>query len=273
MSWIWIGALIVFAGGLIALWPPARRAPRPVAARYAARVAQELGRAYAVDVLLVLVVFAVVVLVVAAPLRRGRTAAVEASEAAERDALEAAKEAKYARDPRRRARLPHRQALRGGLAGAGPRAAGRGDRDPAPARRARQTGQPPARAGVSAHMKRFLALFALLSLALALPAAAPAKKKRHKHPHHRTTVLKGSFEAVGADGAYTDKKFGKAQLVDNRKRDKLSVHCAGSRRARYTFALYSVAKGQPRCEEGASGGTQETAFAPKTKTTNKSAAT
>ena len=73
-------------------------------------------------------------------------------------------------------------------------------------------------------MKRFLALLALLSLALALPAAAPAKKKRHKHPHHRTTVLKGSFEAVGADGAYTDKKFGKAQLVDNRKRDKLSVH-------------------------------------------------
>ena len=118
-------------------------------------------------------------------------------------------------------------------------------------------------------MKRFLALFALLSLALALPAAAPAKKKRHKHPHHRTTVLKGSFEAIGADGAYTDKKFGKAQLVDNRKRDKLSVHVRRlAPRWPYTFALYSVAKGQPRCEEDASGGTQETAFPPKTKTTN-----
>ena len=46
--------------------------------------------------LLVLVVFAVVVLVVAAPLRRGRTAAVESAEVAEREALEAAKEAKYA---------------------------------------------------------------------------------------------------------------------------------------------------------------------------------
>jgi cytochrome c-type biogenesis protein CcmF len=45
VSWIWIGALIVFSGGLIALWPAPRRAPRPVAARYAARVAQELGRA------------------------------------------------------------------------------------------------------------------------------------------------------------------------------------------------------------------------------------
>ena len=119
-------------------------------------------------------------------------------------------------------------------------------------------------------MKRFLALFALLSLTLALPAVAPAKKK-HKHAsHHRTTVLKGSFRAVGADGAYTDKKFGKAQLVDNRKRDKLSVHLRRlAPRTTYTFALYSVAKGQPRCEEGASGGTQETAFAPKAKQTNK----
>jgi len=119
-------------------------------------------------------------------------------------------------------------------------------------------------------MKRFLALFALLSLALALPAVAPAKKK-HKHSsHHRTTVLKGSFRAVGADGAYTDRKFGKAQLVDNRKRDKLSVHLRRlAPRTTYTFALYSVAKGTPRCEEGASGGTQETAFPPKAKKTNK----
>lgn len=119
-------------------------------------------------------------------------------------------------------------------------------------------------------MKRLLALVALLSLALALPAVAPAKKK-HKHAsHHRTTVLKGSFRAVGADGTYTDRKFGKAQLVDNRKRDKLSVHLRRlAPRTSYTFALYSVAKGRPRCEEGASGGTQETAFPPQTKTTNK----
>jgi cytochrome c-type biogenesis protein CcmF len=43
VTWIWLGALIVFAGGLIALWPA------PVAVRrragYAARVARELGRA------------------------------------------------------------------------------------------------------------------------------------------------------------------------------------------------------------------------------------
>ena len=53
-----------------------------------------------------LVVLAVVVVVVAAPLRRGRTEAVEASESARRDALEAAKEAKYAEI--RDAELDHR---------------------------------------------------------------------------------------------------------------------------------------------------------------------
>lgn len=114
-------------------------------------------------------------------------------------------------------------------------------------------------------MKKLLALCALLSLALALPAVAPAKKKG-KQSHHRTTVLKGPFAPVGAAG---DMKFGKAHLVDNRKRDKLSVHLGRlAPRTTYTFALYSVAKGQPRCEQGASSGTQETAFPPKSKQTN-----
>ena len=118
-------------------------------------------------------------------------------------------------------------------------------------------------------MKKLLALCALLALAFALPAGAPARKQG-KQSHPRTTVLKGSFRAVGADGASSDTKFGKAQLVDNRKRDKLRVHLRRlAPRATYTFALYSVAKGQPRCQEGASGGTQETAFAPKSKRTNR----
>ena len=42
VSWIWIGALIVFAGGLIALWPAGAAARRPATAAGLARVAREL---------------------------------------------------------------------------------------------------------------------------------------------------------------------------------------------------------------------------------------
>jgi cytochrome c-type biogenesis protein CcmF len=45
VAWIWIGGLIVFAGGLIALWPAPDAASRRVRAGYAARVAQDLDRA------------------------------------------------------------------------------------------------------------------------------------------------------------------------------------------------------------------------------------
>jgi cytochrome c-type biogenesis protein CcmF len=45
VTWIWIGAIVVFLGGLIALWPGPDAARRRMSARYAARVADELGRA------------------------------------------------------------------------------------------------------------------------------------------------------------------------------------------------------------------------------------
>jgi cytochrome c-type biogenesis protein CcmF len=45
VTWIWLGALIVFAGGLIAIWPMPEGATRRVTAAGAARVARELGRA------------------------------------------------------------------------------------------------------------------------------------------------------------------------------------------------------------------------------------
>jgi cytochrome c-type biogenesis protein CcmF len=45
VAWIWVGGLIVFAGGLIAMWPAGDTAARRVRAGYAARVARELGRA------------------------------------------------------------------------------------------------------------------------------------------------------------------------------------------------------------------------------------
>jgi len=45
VTWIWIGAIVVFLGGLIALWPGPDAARRRVSARYAARIAEDLGRA------------------------------------------------------------------------------------------------------------------------------------------------------------------------------------------------------------------------------------
>ena len=45
VAWIWIGGLIVLAGGLICLWPAPDGALRRARAGYAARVARELGRA------------------------------------------------------------------------------------------------------------------------------------------------------------------------------------------------------------------------------------
>jgi cytochrome c-type biogenesis protein CcmF len=44
VTWIWLGALVVFAGGLISLWPVPEGARRRVRAGYAARVAREVGR-------------------------------------------------------------------------------------------------------------------------------------------------------------------------------------------------------------------------------------
>jgi cytochrome c-type biogenesis protein CcmF len=43
VTWIWLGALLVLTGGLVAIWPGPR--PRMVRAQQAARVASELGRA------------------------------------------------------------------------------------------------------------------------------------------------------------------------------------------------------------------------------------
>lgn len=45
VTWIWLGALIVFSGGILALWPAPDAARRKATARAAARVAQDLGRA------------------------------------------------------------------------------------------------------------------------------------------------------------------------------------------------------------------------------------
>jgi hypothetical protein len=96
-------------------------------------------------------------------------------------------------------------------------------------------------------MLKLAALGASTALALALvPAAAQA--------HSRTTILRGSFELVGADGSYTSDHFGKAQLVDGKRNDSLSVHVRKlGARATYVFRLQSSASSA--CAAGAPGGT------------------
>jgi hypothetical protein len=120
-------------------------------------------------------------------------------------------------------------------------------------------------------MKRVMALFALLALALAAPAGALAKKPDHKSGHKGSPakVYKGSFRAVGADGVYSDRKFGKAQLVDGKKKDKLSVHARKlAPKTTYAYGLYRTAKGDPVCEPDADSGELVSDFVYKPKTTN-----
>ncbi len=45
VTWVWLGAMIVFTGGLITLWPAPARVRRRVTSTFAARPARELGRA------------------------------------------------------------------------------------------------------------------------------------------------------------------------------------------------------------------------------------
>jgi hypothetical protein len=121
-------------------------------------------------------------------------------------------------------------------------------------------------------MKRVLALFALLALALAAPAGALAKKPDHKKGHKGSPakVYKGSFRAVGADGAYSDRKFGKAQLVDGKKNDKLSVHVRKlAPKTTYAYGLYRTAKGDAVCNEDANTGELVTDFTYKPTRTNR----
>jgi hypothetical protein len=94
-------------------------------------------------------------------------------------------------------------------------------------------------------------LIAPLALAVVLvPGTAQA--------HSKTQTYRGTFQYVGADGEYVTGSFGKAQLVDGRRNDKLSVHVRRlARRATYLYRLESSAKA---CEAGAPGGTPVSRF-------------
>jgi len=107
-------------------------------------------------------------------------------------------------------------------------------------------------------MKRLLPL-------LIVPAVALAPGTALAHGKHKTKVYKGTFTLVGADGDYVTGNFGKVQLVDNKRNDKLSVHVR--RVAAKTTYTYQLVEGV--CKEGAAGGTEVGGFKYKPLKTNR----
>src|SRR5215207_4972067 len=74
-------------------------------------------------------------------------------------------------------------------------------------------------------MKKLPALVAVAALAF-VPAGALAgkSKPKAKKPSPRAKVYKAILQPVGADAAYTTTRFGRAQLVDGKKNNKVTVH-------------------------------------------------
>src|SRR3954471_9605576 len=105
-------------------------------------------------------------------------------------------------------------------------------------------------------MKRLIALAIVPVMAL-LPSPA--------FGHSRAKVYKGTFTLVGADGDYVTGNFGKVQLVDTKRNDKLSVHVR--RVAARTTYTYKRVEGV--CREGAAGGTEAAGFTYKPLRTNR----
>ena len=95
-------------------------------------------------------------------------------------------------------------------------------------------------------MKKLIALLVAGSV-LAAPGAALAKHSP------KSKVYKGSFEYVGADGDYVTGKFGKVQLVDGKRNDKLSVHVR--RLASKQTYVYRLQSAPSACAADAPGGT------------------
>lgn len=105
-------------------------------------------------------------------------------------------------------------------------------------------------------MKKLLPLLIVPAVAL-IPGTALGNS--------RAKVYKGTFTLVGADGDYVTGNFGKVQLVDNKRNDKLSVHVR--RVAAKTTYTYKLQVGT--CKEGAPGGTDVPGWKYKTLKTNR----
>jgi hypothetical protein len=100
-----------------------------------------------------------------------------------------------------------------------------------------------------------LAFLAAASLAV-VPAAAlagsplPESKPDAKSHANRAKTYKAKLKAVGADAAYFKKKVGRAQLVDGKKNNKVSIHVRGlTPGATYLWHVHQAKKAGDPCAE------------------------
>jgi hypothetical protein len=109
-------------------------------------------------------------------------------------------------------------------------------------------------------MNRYAAGAAVLAAAVAGPSVAAAHKG-HRHSSHRAVTMKASIAPVTVDAAYAG-IAGKAQLVDNKRRDKVSIHMRGLKPGTtYPWHVHVRADGVTNpCAEGAAQGPIVTAF-------------
>ena len=122
-------------------------------------------------------------------------------------------------------------------------------------------------------MKRTLPLLLSSALVLGAPVAAVAHKGKRGHKHKSTPakVYKASLGPVGTDAAYAG-IHGKAQLVDGKKNNKISIHVRNLKPGTtYPWHIHEFAAGVTNpCAPGAAQGPIVTAFTYKKLTANTS---
>jgi hypothetical protein len=101
-------------------------------------------------------------------------------------------------------------------------------------------------------LSKLMALVAAGALAF-VPAGALAKPKPKK-PSPRAHTYKAVLKAVGADAAYTTKRFGRAQLVDGKKNNKVTIHVRGlTPGGKYLWHVHQAKKAGDPCTEAGVG--------------------
>jgi hypothetical protein len=104
-------------------------------------------------------------------------------------------------------------------------------------------------------MRKLSALVAVAAVAF-VPAGALAAKPKpgHKHASPRAKAYKATLKPFGPDAAYVTTRFGRAQLVDGKKNNKVSVHVRGlTPGVSYLWHVHQAKAAGDPCDASASG--------------------